>query len=148
MAWISLSVADVKNRLAGVEVAALQTAALASGQTDPTASIISGVVLEVKGRLRNKMTCASGEVVPDNLKHHTLAIIVHRLCTRLPLGQLLTPARLQEYQDAVEVMRQYGPILPDEPTVADATAVVGQNTDSPAITAQTLTFTREDTDGL
>jgi hypothetical protein len=47
MAWISITESDVTSRLAGAEVAALKTAAIASGQTDPVAEIIEQVTDEV-----------------------------------------------------------------------------------------------------
>lgn len=146
--WISLSVSDVKTRLTGSEVTAVGTAALAVGQTDPTSSIISGVVLEVRGRVRNKMTCGTGETIPDNLKHHALAIIVHRLFTRLPLSQFLTPSRVAEYDIAMEVLREYGPIIPDVPLVPDTTAVDGTYFAAPVVTAPTQRFTRDNQAGL
>ena len=146
MAWITPSVANVNTRMAGAELAALQTAALAYGQTDPTALIIGGVVKELRGRLRNKCTLEAGETIPDNWEHHFLAIVRYRLFTRLPGTSFITPQREQEYQDAVEAMRQLGPILPDEATTADTTPYAGPM--APAHTARTLTNTREDQDGL
>ncbi len=144
--WISLTTDDVLTRLAGAEVSALRTAALASGQADPITDIVAKVVQECRGRLRNHCALEAGATVPDNWAHHCLAIIRYRLCTRLPLAQFLTPAREREYADAMAAFEQLGPILPDEPATADTTPAAGAP--SPHIDARDLEFTAEDQDGL
>lgn len=146
MPWITPSVTNVKTRLAGAELTALQTSALATGQTDPTALIIAGVVKELRGRLRNRCVLEAGDTIPDNWEHHCLAIIRYRLFTRLPGTSFITQQRQQEYDDAVESFRQLGPILPDDPITVDTVAAAGPM--SPAFTARVLTMTREDQDGL
>lgn len=144
--WIPLTLADIQTRLAGAEVAALQTAALASGQADPSADIIAKVVKECRGRLRNVCALEAGETIPDNWAHHCLAIIRYRLYTRLPLAPYLTAPRQREYEDAIEAFRQLGPILPDEPVTPDGTSAAGMP--SPAISARALQFNAENQDGL
>lgn len=146
MPWISLTVADVNTRLAGAELTALQSAALATGQPDPTEDIVGKVIKECRGRLRNQTRLEEGNTIPDNWAHHCLAVIRYRLYTRLPLAQFLTAPRQREYDDAMEAFKQLGPILPDEPTVAEAApAVVAA---LPHITPRTLQFTREAQSGL
>jgi hypothetical protein len=146
MPWIPLTVADVKTRLAGAELTALQSAALAAGQPDPTDDIVSKVIKECRGRLRNKTRLEEGDTIPDNWAHHCLAIIRYRLYTRLPLAQFLTPPRQREYDDAIDALKQLGPILPEEPAVPETTPVVSAS--SPHITPRTLYFTREAQSGL
>jgi hypothetical protein len=144
--WITLTVADVKTRLAGAEVNALQTAALATGQADPTADIIDKVVKELRGRLRNKADLEVGETIPDNWAHHCLAVIRFRLYTRLPMAQFLTQPRITEYDDAMKAFIQLGPILPDEPVNVDLTLVDGGI--MPLWNDRVLSFTRDQQDGL
>jgi hypothetical protein len=144
--WIPLTVADVLTRLAGAEVAALRSAALATGQDDPTPEIIVKVVKECRGRLRNQCRLEVGDTVPDNWAHHCLAIVRHRLCTRLPGAQFLTAARQREYEDAIAAFQQLGPILPDEPDQADPT--LAARAPAPDIAPRVRQFTAENQDGL
>jgi hypothetical protein len=145
MSWITLSVEDVKTRLTGAEVTALQSAALASGQSDPLPDIVSKTVKELRGRLRNLGTLEAGEMIPDSWAHHALAIIRHRLATRLPASTILTEERIAEYQDAIRSLEALGPIVPDTPTTPDTTAGTGMS--SPQFAARDCLFTREDQDG-
>lgn len=147
MPWTELGVSDVMTRLADAELSALRNVALAPDQPDPTAAVIAGVVRELRGRLRNSVAeLQAGETVPDNWLHHCLAVVRHRLFSRLPLQSLLTPSRQREYEDAMAAFRQLGPILPDratepEPRSAPAPA-------RPHIRRRRLEFTREAQAGL
>jgi hypothetical protein len=64
----------------------------------------------------------------------------------LPLAQFLTPQRQREYEDAMTAWRQLGPILPDEPILADPIPAAGGA--RPGITTPARQFTREAQEGL
>jgi hypothetical protein len=141
MAWITITTNDVKTRLAGAELTAYQTAALAVGQTDPLPEIIQGVIREVRGRVAacRQNTLGDGDTIPDELLHHALAVIRYRLTTRLPIA--VKEERKQEYDDALETLREVAKceFVVESPTTPTS-EVVG--TVEPTITANTRMFTR------
>ena len=105
MAWQSLTSADVLSKLSGAELSALQTAALGDGQSDPVPGIIQAVVDEVRGYVaanHDNQLGAAG-TIPSKLVSAALAIIRHRLCTRLPVASLLTEQRIREKDDAIRL---------------------------------------------
>lgn len=108
MSWQNLTPSDVLSKLSGAELSALQSAALGSGQTDPVPGIISAVVDEVRGYIaanpNNRL--GSAGMVPSKLVSATLAIIRHRVCTRLPLKSLLTEERISEKADAIRLLER------------------------------------------
>jgi len=107
MSWNTLAESDVQTKLAGAELAALKTAALASGQANPLTAIISQVVQEVRGYTAacNQNELGAGETIPQELETAALAIIRYRLATRLPVASLLTDVRKEEYRDALTLLR-------------------------------------------
>jgi phage gp36-like protein len=149
MAWIAITESDVKTRLAGAELSALQTAALASGQSDPLPELIAQVVDEVRGYIAaGGFTLGEGTVVPQKLKSATLAIIRYRVATRLPAKSFLNEDRVREYQDAIRLLEQVarGQFVVEEPTTPEDEPQGGGG--SPGITERELAYTREDQDGL
>lgn len=105
MIWITLTEDDVLTRLAGPELSAYRTAAKASGQADPLPEIISGVVQEARGRVAKAgYTAEDEDAIPEQIKHHVLAIIRYRLVTRLPLE--VKESRRKEYEDAMQFLRE------------------------------------------
>lgn len=106
MAWAALSTDDVKTRVAGAELTAYETAALASGQANPVPLLILQVVAEVRGYIA---ACASNTLdadatkIPDKLKAAALDIIRYRITTRLPIP--VTEDRRREYEDALRLLR-------------------------------------------
>ena len=121
MAWNTITTDDIKSRLAGAELNALQTAALADGQTDPTPEIVNQVIDEVRGYIAAAgVTLGTEGTIPSKLKVATLNLIRYRLCSRLPVASLLTEARIKEYDDAVRLLEQVAAkkFAVEEPTVA------------------------------
>ena len=147
MAWIAITTDDIKTRLAGAEVAALQTAALASGQTNPLPGIVSQVVDEIRGYVAaGGFTLGSGETVPSKLLSATLAMVRFRIATRLPKFPFDENRKL-EYEDAIRLMGRVadGKFAVEEPTTAD-TETLGAP--SPAVTPKTLSMDRTSQDGI
>ena len=121
MAWNIITTDDIKARLAGAELNALQTAALADGQVDPTPEIVAQAIDEVRGYVAaGGFTLGAEGTIPGKLKGATLNLIRYRLCSRLPVASLLTEARIKEYEDALRLLEQVAAkkFMVEEPTVA------------------------------
>jgi phage gp36-like protein len=149
MAWITLVEADVVSRLSSPETAALKSAALATGQADPLAEIVSQVIQEVRGYVaaHRANQLGAGETIPDRLKSAALALIRWRLVNRLPVKGLLTEERAREREEAITLLRDVaaGRFAIDAPTTLTDEV---ESATAPAITARDRTFTRDDEDGL
>lgn len=148
MPWAIIVVDDLKSGLAGAELEALQSAALATGQSDPTPEIIAQVVDLVRGYIAaGGVTLGSGATLPSKLKTSALAIIRYRICSRLPVSSLLTEARKQEYQDAIRLLEQVaaGRFRVEEPENA-ATEQAGAS--SPRFDTLPRIFTPANQDGV
>lgn len=148
MSWQTLSVDNVKTRLTGPELSALQSAALASGQEDPLPEIITTVVDEVRGYISaGGHTLETGTTVPSKLVSASLAIIRYRLATRLPVKSLLDENRIREYQDAVKLLERVadGRFAIEEPVTATSEVQGGS---SPSMSSKTRIFTNSDEDGI
>jgi len=148
MAWATIIVDDLKAGLAGAELEALQSAALATGQSDPTPEIIAQVIDLVRGYIAAAgVTLGTGATIPSKLKTSALAIIRYRICSRLPISSLLTDARKQEYQDALRLLEQVaaGRFRVEEPTEA-ATEQAGAS--SPRFDTNTRVFTPANQEGV
>jgi hypothetical protein len=86
--WITITVADLKAYLVGAQVTALQTAALASGQSDPVEDIID----EISGAMRleiascdDNVLSATANSIPPELKAEACALIIEAAQPRLKL---------------------------------------------------------------
>jgi phage gp36-like protein len=149
MAWNIITTDDIKSRLAGAELNALQTAALADGQVDPTPEIIAQAIDEVRGYVAaGGNTLGLDGTVPSKLKLTTLNIIRYRLCSRLPVASLLTESRIKEYDDAVRLLEQVAAkkFAVEEPTVA-ATEQAGAS--SPRFNnSKVLVYSPENQEGI
>lgn len=148
MSWQTITTDLVKTRLAGPEVSALQTAALASGQTDPLPEIVTQVVDEVRGYVSaGGYTLGTGATVPSKLLSATLAIIRYRLSTRLPVKSLITEDRKNENDAAIRLLERVadGKFAVEEPETASTEQAGGA---SPSVTERTRYFSRECQDGV
>lgn len=146
--WTEITEDLVKTRLAGAEVTALQTAALAAGQTDPLPEIVTQVVDEVRGYIAaGGFGLEEGAKVPSKLVSATLAVIRYRLATRLPARSLLTEERKAENDAAIRLLERVadGKFAVEEPAAASSETIGGA---SPSMTAKTRVFTRTDEDGI
>lgn len=109
MAWIELTVDDVKERLTWPELEAFQTWHLENGQPDPVPGTIERVVREVRGFVGgcSRNTLGAGNTIPDELADAALSIIRWRLASRhVGAGEtLLDEARKMEYEDARDLLK-------------------------------------------
>lgn len=135
MSWQSLTTDDVLSKLAGPELAALQSAALADGQSDPVPGIIQVVVDEVRGYVAAHSQNRLGDAgtIPSKLVSATLAIIRHRICTRLPVASLLTEQRIREKDDAIRLLERVadGRYSIEDPVTGEPSAIKVEQASTP-----------------
>lgn len=105
MPWITPTENDLVARLSGPELAAYRSAALKSGQADPVAPILAGVIGEVRGYVAGHKSNALGPTgqIPEELLDAAMALVVARLPARLPLT--LSEARIEAKKDAISLLR-------------------------------------------
>ncbi|MHC1762918.1 MAG: phage protein Gp36 family protein [Verrucomicrobiia bacterium] len=109
--WLSISPDDVKTRLSGPELEALQGTGLADGQVDPLPDVISQVTDEIRGYIaaHGLNTLGPAGTLPPQVRAAAIALIRWRLSGRLAIGQaaglLQTDSRRQEYEDAITFLR-------------------------------------------
>lgn len=103
MSWLTITEANVLSKLSAPELAAMKTAALASGQANPLTEAIADVVREVRGYVAacSGNTLGEGDTIPDELLGAAINRIRYELATRLPVASLLTDARKEANRDAV-----------------------------------------------
>ena len=148
MAWRIITEADVKTRLAGAELNACQTAALADGQTDPLPDIITAVVDEIRGYIAaGGNTLGAAGTIPSKLISAALAIVRYRLATRLPVRSLLTEERKSENTDAIRLLERVadGKFRIEEATAADTES---SSAPGPSMGTKTRNFDRTSQDGI
>lgn len=88
MAWITITVGDLKDRKVAALVEALQSAALGSGQSDPTPNIIASVTAriraEIKGCARNQLD-RDTTTVPADLTDLAVRMVLRVMKDRLEI---------------------------------------------------------------
>lgn len=86
--WITLTPADIDDYLVGAQVAALRTAALSAGQSDPVDEAITAITSEIRNYIRscpsNVLSLTPGTIPPE-LKRHACALIIEAAQPRLKL---------------------------------------------------------------
>jgi phage gp36-like protein len=110
MSWINLTEEDLKGALAGAELTAIQTAALATAQADPVPqAVIDAIQItrsKVAGCLNNYLGLESGgEVIPQECRNACLNLARYFACSRVPAG-LINSERRKEYEDALHYLDQ------------------------------------------
>lgn len=106
MAWRSITTDDVLQTLAGAEMTALQTAAKASGQSDPLPGVIADIVNEVRGYIAaGQFDLGPDGTVPDQLRRATLIMIRTAAASRLPVKSFSTPQREKEQEESLQRVR-------------------------------------------
>jgi len=121
-AWKTLAAGDVKARLSGPELTALQTSQLAAGQSDPLPEVISQVVGEARGYI----AAWSGNVLgpagtlPPQLIGAAAAMAVWELAGRLPTlrGLSRNESRKADYDGAKSLLKDVaaGKFTVEKPT--------------------------------
>jgi hypothetical protein len=106
--WISFTEDDLKQAITGPELAAIQTAALATGQTDPVPGAVADAIQLVRGKIAaclfNYLGDQNyGEIIPQELRNATLNLARYFACSRVPAG-LVNAERKQEYANALKLL--------------------------------------------
>lgn len=98
IAWITIALADLNNYLVGAQVAAVNTAALASGQTDRFTEVKQSVI----NRIRNKIeSCSTNRLsatpltIPPSLKQCACLLIIQGLQSSIPSLKLSEDQKTQ-----------------------------------------------------
>lgn len=96
--WITLSLADLNNYLVGAQVTALNTSALAAGQTDRFTSVMTDMVnrirLKIEGCPRNHIS-ATPLTIPPELKWAACYLIIEAMQAAVPGLKLTDDQRNQ-----------------------------------------------------
>jgi phage gp36-like protein len=107
MSWITLTEAQFLTQLTGAETSALKTAALAAGQGEPLTETLRKAVQLVRGYISgnsaNKL--GEGDTIPQELESAAIAIARYSAINRLPVKSLLTEGRVNEYRDALSLLK-------------------------------------------
>ncbi|GAB4180101.1 MAG: hypothetical protein Fur0032_20950 [Terrimicrobiaceae bacterium] len=153
--WITITEEHIKTRLAGPELVAFKSAALAEGQTgaDVLADVTSQVVDRVRGYCAQavkggylKEMGAAG-TVPSRLVNVTANIIRYELATRLPgMRKLIDELRQKQQDRDVQLLEQVasGKFAAEDPE-GEETAV---SVPSPTISGRTKQYGRDSQDGI
>jgi hypothetical protein len=106
--WIPLTEPAVLSKLSGPELAAMKTAAIASGQANPLPEVIAQVTREIRGYAAacSKNTLGPSATIPDELLGAAINRVRYELATRLPVASLLTQVRQDANRDALRMLER------------------------------------------
>lgn len=108
--WRTLSIDDVRAKLADAEFNGVTSASLPGGVTgeELVNEEIANAVQELRGYVAGYApnVLGAGSTVPDELRDVCLVLIRHRVFTRLPgMKRLLDELRVREYDEAMRKLR-------------------------------------------
>jgi phage gp36-like protein len=148
--WTAIATADLKDAKVAALIEAMQTAALGSGQTDPTPNIVANVVARIRAEIKG---CAANQLdsdttkIPADLKSLACRMIVREMQSRLQLP--LNEDERQEKRDDLRYLERIANC--DVPVVAPDNPVDGETQASasePSVTAPDRSFSRDAQEGL
>ena len=110
MAWRQITTDDVLSAMTAAEADQVNGAWLASGQADPTDTVIGQVTGEVRDAIRScqhNVLHENASYLPEGSIPHAVAIIRHRLLSRLAVGSMdqAGDTRTKEYDTAQAYLR-------------------------------------------
>ena len=150
MSWTTITITDLKDAKVAAVVEACQTAALGTGQTDPTPNIIANVTAriraEIKGCAQNTLETGT-TTIPADLKSLACRMIVREMQSRI--GRSLTEDEREEQRNDLRYLERIAKC--EVPVEAPAVPVAGETqatSQSPSITARTHYFDRASQDGI
>ena len=128
--WIQVALVDLQNAQAGPLVVAMQSTALASGQTDPTPQVICDTSDEILGAVgfsgRYTMDASQGtfaagvpNLIPPNLKNFCVKRVIRTCKGRLNMApNAMDLVDEKTYQDTLSLLRkgQYPVDLTNNPS--------------------------------
>ncbi len=150
-AWIVLTTTDLNDYVVAAQAAALRTAALAVGQTDPFPRVMADIASRIRQKIRSGgyKVSVMANALPPELKWVGAYLVLEALQTRLP-GLALNEDQKTQIERAVALLDRIAdgkdePSTPDDP---ESTADVQSPSFKPRITAPTREWTSANTDGL
>lgn len=151
MAWITITIADLKDVKVSALIEACRTAALGVGQTDPIPGIISTVTkrirAEISGCAKNVLD-ATATAIPDDLKDLACRMIVRSAMSRInrPLSDDEKTEQSNDLKYLERIARCDVPVA--KPDVALTTEEVQSTSGTPRIHKRCRRFGRAHEDGL
>lgn len=151
MSWTTITLADLKDAKAAALVEACQSAALGSGQADPTANIIANAIAriraEVKACAKNTLDADTAKI-PADLKSLAARMILREMQSRIM--QPLTDDEREEQRNDLRYLERIAeckvPVA--APDTAQTDEEVQSPSGSPRLTARTREFGRAYEDGV
>jgi hypothetical protein len=148
MSWLALTEANLLTTLSSSELEGYRAAALATGQDDPVTPTMSLVTDLVRGYVAasGRYLLGVAGTLPEKLFAPALDIIAFRIPARV--GQDAEQSRKTLNDQAIKLLEQVakGDYGIEEPTVPDTVDVISNP--SPLFVAKTLSFTRDDEEGI
>ncbi|MBU98254.1 MAG: hypothetical protein CL429_04080 [Acidimicrobiaceae bacterium] len=106
MAWVTITSTDLETRLSGPELDALKTFSRATGQGDPTNSVIALALAEVRGYIQEADRGSDSTLIPLELKDAAIIFTIEKLAGRVSGGALvMDEARERSYDLALQRLR-------------------------------------------
>lgn len=151
LAWTTLAVGDLNDAKAATLISAVQSNALASGQSDPVPALISSIIEELRGAIGfsgKYQVSATVSTIPPNLKDMAVQKIV-RVC-KGRLEQLLSQGEMADevtYQKRINaiISGEYPIDQPSDPMASPPSTPQGRVSEVQGVTRR---FTRCQLDGL
>lgn len=155
VSWITLTVAQLDTAKAAALVDALQTAALATGQTDPLPEIIGNVTARIRMEIAaggRTVLDADATKLPPSLKSLSLRMVLREGQSRLNAAGALPLAddEKEEWRQDVRFLERIakGEITVEASDNPESSPTVQSKVSRPLISAPDRQFTREHQDGI
>lgn len=153
--WIAITIDDLPVAKAAALVAALQTAALGDGQSDPTPEIIGNVTARIRMEIAaggRTVLDADATKLPPSLKSLAVRMVLREGQSRLnAAGALpLSDDERKEWDQDVRFLERIarGEITVEASDNPEPAPAVQSKTTRPRISERPLRFTRNDQDGI
>lgn len=149
-AWIVITEDHLRDYLVAAQLSALQSAALATGQTAPFGRVMPDRAAYVRNRISGRVRIsATANAIPPELKTQTALLIIEALSVRISIGLELTEDQKtmirRAYADLDIAGTEQFPIS-DADDAIDAPVQPGNP--RPLINAKTRRFARENAEGM
>jgi hypothetical protein len=149
-AWITIAVTDLNDYLVAAQLAALRTAALASGQSDPFTNVMHDRADYVRNRISGRVQLsATAYAVPPELKSQTCLLIIEAMQGRIPSLKLSDDQKTQIARAYKDLDIAGTEDLPISTATDSETAAVQQGKSGMTVVRKpSSTLTRDDMAGL
>lgn len=104
MAWIPLTIADLKTSLNSQEVESYSTALADTEMPVRADEILAQVVQQIRDDIASyqlNVLSVEDDLIPDGYSYHALALARYRLLSSLPYCEI-TESRKEEYKEAIK----------------------------------------------